>query len=57
MKTKFIHFVGIDVSKGKIDVCLIVNFEKSELFFSEFEQNKKGLQHLRSGLKSMRAKI
>ncbi len=51
MKTKFIHFVGIDVSKGKIDVCLIVNFEKSELFFSEFEQNKKGFAAFKKWLK------
>src|SRR6476659_6114658 len=42
MKTKFIHFVGIDVSKGKIDVCLLLNFEKSDLIRTEFEQSKKG---------------
>jgi len=42
MKTKFIHFVGIDVSKDKIDVCLLINFEKSQLISGQFEQSKKG---------------
>lgn len=41
-KAKFIHFIGIDVSKGKIDVHLFVNFGKGGQFWSEFEQSKKG---------------
>jgi len=51
MKTKFNHFAGIDVSKGKIDVCLLLNFEKSDLIQTEFEQNKKGFTALKKLLK------
>ena len=29
METKFMHFAGIDVSKHKLDVCLIVNSERT----------------------------
>lgn len=50
MKTKFIHFVGIDVSKGKIDVCLLINFEKSQLLQAEFEQSRKGFAALKKWL-------
>jgi transposase len=41
MTKKFIHFMGIDVSKSWIDACLMVNAEKSNIYQERFEQNKK----------------
>lgn len=42
MKVKFIHFAGIDVSKMWIDVCLLLNGEKSTFCQERFEQSKQG---------------
>lgn len=47
METKFIHFAGIDVSKDKLDVCLIVNSERTALHYGCFEQNLQGYKALR----------
>lgn len=46
METKFMHFVGIDVSKFKFDVCLVFNGRTTELFQESFEQSKKGFNSL-----------
>jgi transposase len=50
MKAKFAHFAGVDVSKQKIDVCLIVNHDKSEIAHSRFEQSKRGFSSLKKWL-------
>lgn len=47
METKFVHFAGIDVSKQKIDVCVIVNNQKSEIVQGCFEQSRKGFTSLK----------
>lgn len=47
MKVKFVHFAGIDVSKLWIDVCLLINGDKSEIYQERFEQNKEGFGKLR----------
>lgn len=44
------HFAGIDVSKHKLDVCLIVNSERAELFYGCFEQSATGYRALRKWL-------
>lgn len=49
-KEKFIHFVGVDVSKEKIDVWICVNSGKDGQFWSEFEQSKKGFGKLKKWL-------
>jgi transposase len=51
-KAKFIHFVGIDVSKGKIDVWLCINFGAGGQFWAQFEQNKKGFTGFKKWLHS-----
>ena len=50
METKFVHFAGVDVSKQKIDVCMIVNNQCSEIAHSSFEQSKKGFSALKKWL-------
>lgn len=50
METKFVHFAGVDVSKHKIDVCVIVNNQKSEMIHSIFDQSKKGFSALKKWL-------
>ena len=47
METKFRHFAGIDVSKHKLDVCLIVNSEKTEMYYGCFEQSLSGYKGLK----------
>ena len=41
MKTKFIHFAGIDVSKAKIDVCVIINTARSDLLHEFLSRAKR----------------
>jgi len=53
MKTKFIHFAGIDVSKAKIDVCVIINTARSDLLHCIFEQTRKGFGELRKWLQKL----
>lgn len=50
MEVKFVHFAGIDISKQKIDVCLVVNHDKSSIAHSQFEQSKKGFSSLKKWL-------
>lgn len=50
MKVKFIHFAGIDVSKQKIDVCVIINNQKSEISSNCFDQSKRGFSRLKKWL-------
>jgi transposase len=50
METKFVHFAGVDVSKQKIDVCVIVNNQRSEILHNCFEQNQKGFAALKKWL-------
>ena len=47
MEVKFVHFAGVDISKQKIDVCLIVNHDKSSIAHNQFEQSKKGFNSLK----------
>ena len=50
MQVKFIHFAGIDVSKKWIDVCVLINNEKSVFHEQRFEQSKQGFAELRKWL-------
>lgn len=56
METKFIHFAGIDVSKNKVDVCLVVNKHRSELFYGCFDQSIAGFRSLKKWLKDLTSK-
>jgi transposase len=56
METEYQHFAGIDVSKAKIDVCIIVNADKSVVLHQSFEQHKKGFIALKKWLKDVTAK-
>ena len=53
METKFIHFAGIDVSKAKIDVCVMLNGARTVLHQRIFEQSKKGFNQLRKWLEKL----
>jgi transposase len=53
METKFIHFAGIDVSKAKIDVCVMFNGTRSVLYQENFEQSKMGFNRLRRWLQKL----
>jgi transposase len=50
METKFIHFAGVDVSKQKIDVCVIVNNQRSDILHNSFEQSSRGFGSLKKWL-------
>ena len=50
MQVKFIHFAGIDVSKMWIDVCVLINGNKSVFYQQRFEQSKQGFAALRKWL-------
>jgi transposase len=50
MELKFVHFAGVDVSKQKIDVCVIVNNQRSEILHNDFDQSKKGFTNLKKWL-------
>ena len=56
MQVKFIHFAGIDVSKLWIDVCVLMNGEKSMFYQERFEQSKKGFNELRKWLLKLTGK-
>lgn len=53
METKFVHFAGVDVSKQKIDVSVIVNNQRSEILHHQFEQSKKGFGALKKWLQQV----
>lgn len=50
MQVKFIHFAGIDVSKKWIDVCVLINQEKSAFHQERFEQSRQGFAELKKWL-------
>ncbi len=56
METKFVHFAGVDVSKQKIDVCVIVNNQRSEILHNCFDQSKKGFNSLKKWLMQITGK-
>lgn len=56
MQVKFVHFAGIDVSKMWIDVCLLVNGEKSVFNQERFEQTRKGFTELKKWLSQLTGK-
>ena len=56
MQVKFNHFAGIDVSKMWIDVCLLVNADKSIFYQQRFEQNRKGFSELKKWLSELTGK-
>jgi transposase len=56
MQTKFRHFAGIDVSKNKLDVCLIVNGDRTSLFYGCFEQSLLGYKRMKKWLGDLTAK-
>lgn len=56
METAYQHFAGIDVSKATIDVCVIVNDDKSAILHQSFEQHKKGFAALKKWLKEITSK-
>lgn len=47
METNFRHFAGIDVSKHKVDVCLIVNSSRTEMLYGSFEQSPGGYKAMK----------
>jgi len=53
MEVKFVHFAGVDVSKSKIDVCVIANNHRSEIVHNCFEQSKKGFNALKKWLQQV----
>jgi transposase len=53
MEVKFAHFAGVDVSKSKIDVCVIATNDRSEISHSCFEQSKKGFNALKKWLEQV----
>jgi transposase len=56
METKFVHFAGIDVSKSKIDVCVIINHCKSQIIYSSFNQSKQGFAGMQKWLRQVSSK-
>jgi len=46
MSAKIANFVGIDVSKSKVDLALIKNSDKSSIINGTFENNIKGMKKL-----------
>lgn len=55
METKFRHFAGIDVSKHKVDVCLIVNSQRTELHYGCFEQSLSGYKAMKKWFTQLRS--
>lgn len=47
------HFAGIDVSKEKIDVCLIVNGDRNRIEHAVFDQSNRGFTQLYGWLKQL----
>lgn len=41
------HFAGIDVSKHKLDVCLIVNSQRTQIHYGCFEQSLSGYKAMK----------
>ena len=51
MQTKFNHFVGIDPSKLKVDVCAFFNANRAVMNNKVFDQTRTGFKDLHSWLK------
>lgn len=56
METKFNHFAGIDVSKNKLDVCLIVNNERTAMHYGAFDQSISGYKALKKWMSDLTGK-
>lgn len=52
MEAKFNHFVGIDPSKSKVDVCAFLDANRAVINHQVFNQTRPGLKDLHSWLKS-----
>ena len=52
MEAKFNHFVGIDPSKSKVDVCAFVDANRTVINHQVFNQTRPGLKDLYSWLKT-----
>jgi transposase len=48
---KIIHFIGIDVSKETLDIALIRNNDKSNIYSSKVTNNKTGFKKMKQWLK------
>src|SRR5688572_12960945 len=44
MQKKFVHFVGIDISKEYFDAALIWQGNKNQMILQRFENNEKGIK-------------
>lgn len=53
MGVKFVHFAGIDVSKDKIDVSILVDGNGSQPIHSCFKQSRKGFNDLKKWIVSL----
>lgn len=49
------NFVGIDISRNKIDVAVIVDYKKEKIYQAEFSKDKKGMGALLKWLKGLGA--
>lgn len=50
MRVKFVHFAGIDVSKRKIDVCMLAGAATAQPLYGSFDQSNKGFAALKKWL-------
>lgn len=48
---KIIHFIGIDVSKETLDIALVKNNDKSNIYSSKVTNNKTGFKKMKQWLK------
>src|SRR5688572_7714928 len=53
MKGKFQHFLGIDVSKLKVDVCAIIDAEHCVLHEQAFDQSRTGFKLMDQWIKKI----
>lgn len=56
MGVKFVHFAGIDVSKRKIDICLLRASDATGPHYGCFEQSNKGFTALKKWLSGLLGK-
>ncbi|HTG57361.1 MAG TPA: IS110 family transposase [Niabella sp.] len=57
MSVKFVHFAGIDVSKSKIDVCILMAGTTLQPQYGCFDQSNKGFACLKKWLLSLLGKV
>lgn len=53
MSVKFVHFAGIDVSKSKIDICVLLSGDAKHPYKHCFEQSNKGFAAMKKWLRSL----